>query len=55
MLVNCHQCLYDEYHKAQVFFGSLTWSMQQRTIISAQTPVVMLTATIDAIEGFLVQ
>ena len=55
MLVNSHQGLHDEGHEAQILFWRLTGSVEQHAIIGAEAPVVMLTTTIDAIEGLLVE
>ena len=55
VLIDAHQGLHDERCKAQVLLGSLARSMQQDAVIGAQAPVVVLTATVDAIEGLFVQ
>ena len=55
VLVNTHQCLHDEGSKAQVGLWGLARSMQQDAVISTQTPVVMLTRTVDTGKWLLVQ
>ena len=49
--IYCHQRLYDERHEAQVLLWCLPWCMQQYAVVSRQTPVVVLTAAVDAVEG----
>ena len=53
--INAHQGLHDEGHETQVLLGCLTRGMQQNTVVGTQTPVVMLSRTVDAVEGFLMQ
>ena len=49
------QRLYDEHHEAQVLLCRLARCMQQHTRIGGKAPVVVLTRTVDACEGLLVQ
>ena len=55
VLINTHQSLNYEGNKSQVLFRSFAWSVEQHTTISRQTPVVMLTTTIDSIEWLFVK
>ena len=55
MLVNTHQCLYDEGDKAQIAEVVLTRSVEQYAGICSERPVIVLSGTIDAIERFFVE
>ena len=55
VLVHSHQCFYDKHDKTKVVFGSLAGTMEQNAGVCCETPVVVLTRTVDAIERFLVE
>ena len=55
VLIDTHQRLYDERGEAQVLLSGLTRSVQQDTVVRRERPVVVLTATVDACEGLLMQ
>ena len=53
-----HERLDDEGDETQVLLRGLTWGVEQRRAIalcSRETPVVVLTRAIDAVEGLLVE
>ena len=63
MTIDGHQRLDDEGDKAQVLLGCLAWGMKQDGLLAIgywllaqcrQTPVIMLAAAVDAIEGLFV-
>ena len=55
MAINGHQRLDDEGYEAQILLRRLARSMQQHTVIGTQAPVVVFSASVDAIEGFFMQ
>ena len=55
VFVNAHQGLYDEDYEAEVILWSLACCMKQYAGIGAETPVVVLTRTIDTGKWLLVQ
>ena len=50
-----HEGLGDEDYETKVVLWCLAWTMEQDAGIGRETPVVVLTGTVDASEGFLVQ
>ena len=55
MAIYSHQRFHNECHKTQVLFRSLTWCMEQYACIGSQTPVLVLTTSIDACKRFLME
>ena len=53
--VHAHEGLDDEYHEAQIVLGSLARSVEQHARVGREAPVVVLTRTIDAGKGLLVE
>lgn len=53
--VYAHERLDDEYHRAEVVGRSLAWTVEEDACIGGQTPVVVLTRAVDAVERFLVE
>ena len=54
MAIHTHKCLYDEDNEAQILIVILTWRMQQYACIGRQTPIVVLSATVNARERLFV-
>ena len=50
-----HQCLHDEGNETEVVLRSLARSVEQHASIGRETPVVVLTRTVDAGERLLVE
>ena len=55
VLMNSHQCLDNEGDEAQILLRRLAWSMQQYAIVGRETPVVVLTRTVDTVERLFVE
>ena len=55
MPIDTHQGLYNERHEAQVLLRGLSRCMQQHARVGGKRPVVVLSATVDACEWFLVK
>ncbi len=55
MAIDTHQCLDDKGGEAQVLLSCLAGGMQQHAVVSAQRPVVVLAAAVDACEGLFVE
>ena len=54
MAIHTHKRFYDEDNKAQILIVILAWRMQQYACIGRQTPIVVLSAAVNARERFLV-
>ena len=55
VLVNTHQGLYNKGGETQVLLSCLARSVQQYAVICTEAPVVVLTTSVNACKGFLVQ
>ena len=55
MLINTHEGFYHEGDKAQIAQVVLTRSVEQYACICCERPVIVLSGTIDAVEGLFVE
>ena len=55
VLIYTHQSLCDEDYEAEVILWCLAWTMEQDAGICSETPVVVLTGTVDACEWLLME